>query len=188
MKHTALVIENEYDVDNQVKAFIKDNQDLFESVDEQCFCLNRSVEGLKSFIIKSNALIIASTFMYKDQLIEYLDLFLSPNFPSQLKYSFFVNDIVMKLNGWIYERPYSEETEIVNKVKQLMKAGHTIYSYSDIGDQRVTDDLNIFYEEKERNTYVHNEVKYDEIENIFYTDHENSNLESELFLYKKKMG
>jgi len=69
----ALIIENEYDVDSSIRAFLKDNPSLFESVNEQTFCKHREMMDLARFIHEADAIIIATTWMYKDQVIEYLD-------------------------------------------------------------------------------------------------------------------
>ncbi len=42
----AIIIENEYTVDESILAFLKDNPNLFESVQEELYCLHRNTKYL----------------------------------------------------------------------------------------------------------------------------------------------
>jgi hypothetical protein len=125
----AIILENEYQVDREVVAFLNSNPTLFASVEEYICCKNRSLAQLKQPILECDAIVLASTFMYIDQLNEYLDAFLSPNFPSKIIY---VNGITGKLNNWKYDSTmFLREVALFEKVKQLLAKGTTLYSYYD---------------------------------------------------------
>lgn len=61
----AIIIENEYEVDESIQAFLKDNPSLFSEVQEELYCLHRDVRGLIPEILNNDAIITASTWMYK---------------------------------------------------------------------------------------------------------------------------
>lgn len=124
-----LIIENEYRVDAEVLKFLKDNPTLFTEVTELICCLKRENSDIISEVLTHDAIIVASTFMYKDQLNDFLDMFLNPSFPVK---TIFINDIVSKLNNWKYcDDQLSQEPEIFEKVRLLLAKGTTIYNYFD---------------------------------------------------------
>lgn len=163
-----LVIENEFTVDESVQAFLKDNPTLFTEVDEQLYCLQRGLEEMKHYILENDAIIVASTFMYKDQLEDYLDAFLNPKFPKKM--TFYIHGLIRKLNGWKYDSIWSDEKELFEKVKQLMENGHKIYEFGEDYDAKeVVDDLNFSHKERSRHMYTEQTVKYSKEHDLFYT-------------------
>ena len=152
-----LIIENEYNVDITVSAFLKDNPTLFESIQEELYCLHRNTEELAQYVLDNDAIIIYSTFMYKDQLHDFLDAFLQPNFP---KKEIFVYNILYHLNDWLSDS-FLKEPEIINKVIKLLNKGFNIYSFfEDYEGKEITDDLNGLYKKSTRHEYTYKKVYY----------------------------
>lgn len=169
---TTLIIENEYDIDPQIKAFLKDNPNLFEAVSKQTFALHRKLEDLREHIMKTDSILVASTWMYKDQLEEYLDLFANPKFPKKLK--FFIHSFVNKLNSWKYDEVRSlREPHLFDKVVKVIKNGHEMFDYSEDGfdaEYSIVDRLNIFHEEQKRRPYVYHPMRYSDEHQLFYLE------------------
>lgn len=154
----AIIIENEYTVDESILAFLKDNPNLFESVQEELYCLYRDTKSLVPEILKNDSIIAASTWMYKDQLEEFLDGFLSKGFPTM---NIFAHRICNTLNEWNKEG-YLGEKELVSKVVKLLDEGFIIYDfYEDMySDKSITDSLNIFHKEYIRVPYIYKKIFY----------------------------
>ncbi len=121
----AIIIENEYEVENCIKALLKDNPDLFESVQEELYCLHRPAESLLPEVLKNDAIIVASTWMYKDQVEEFIDGFLKPEFPKKMK--IFLHYFTNELNSW--KHGWGREKELFDKVKQLIVKGFELYEF-----------------------------------------------------------
>lgn len=164
----ALIIENEYEVDERIQAFLKDNPSLFESVQEELYCLHRSHEGLFQEIMKNDAILVASTWMYKDQLETFLEAFNNPQLTKT--FHFYIFDILRTLNEWNNPIEYRREPELINLIKNLLNKGNKIFSFIENWDSdiKIIDDLNIFHSERERSPYESWEVLFDEESNLFY--------------------
>lgn len=162
-----LIIENEYDLDNSIKAFLKDVPDVFESVDIQLFSLNRSVGGMFELIKKVDTILIATTFMYKDQVIEYIDAFLK--LPEGIHYNFFVHSACFSFNDM--KRASSWETEKIElreKVIMLMDKGHTIYDFAEDGNTPFDIEDDYTYPSTKRHKYRYDKLEYDHETNTFH--------------------
>lgn len=173
----AVVIENEYDVDNYIKAFIKDNPKLFSHVEEMTFAQHRGEEAILEEVLKSEAIIVATTWMYKDQVEEYLDAFLNEKFPVK---SIFVHHFVNTLNEW---KTRSWDKKLFDKVKQIFEKGFKIYDFMEDPDRndRILDGLNMVGEKDfPRSKYTYFEIKYSKENNLFYIDHKYYNLKSQI--------
>lgn len=172
----ALIIENEWEVDTYVQAFLKDNPTLFESVQEELHCLSRGPEELVQYVLANDAIIVASTFMYKDQLEDFLDAFLDPKFPVK---KLFVHWITSTLNKW--KLGWTQEKDLFAKVKQLVKKGCIIYDFGEDNEKSydIQDDLG-FYKGSSRAITGYWEVYYSEEHDLFYTEHSYHNLKSEI--------
>lgn len=123
----AIIIENEYEVDVNVQHFLQDYPDLFESVDEQLYCLHRSEEELIKRVMAADAIVVASTWMYKDQLEDFLDGFLTEGFPPKKVFAYWISKT---LNEWkFYPESWRREPEIIEKIEALIKKGWEFYDY-----------------------------------------------------------
>lgn len=162
-----IIIENEYEVDDSILAFLKDNPTLFAEVQEELYCLHRGEKELIPYIIENDAIIVASTWMYKDQLETFLDGFLLKEFPIK---KIFVHDIVRVLNDWLYSS-YSSERTLVEKVINLINKGFEIFTFrSDYDSEEIFDDLNWFRKERNRFPYTYKKIKYSKEYNFFYEE------------------
>lgn len=167
----ALIIENEYDVDAVIKAFLRDNPTLFETVEDETFCLNRKVEDLFQYIMKVDTIIIATTFMYKDQVIEYVEAFLK--LPPTMKFNFFVHRCVRTFNYWgKAEEWQTEAKELRALIIKLIQAGHTIYDYAECWEgKEVKDEFNVSgIGSPKRRLFKHNQLHYDTTSDLFYVN------------------
>lgn len=175
----ALIIENEYVPDESILAFIKDNPDEFESVQEELYCLHRSEKELLGYILKNDAVIVASTWMYKDQLRTFLKGLNDPKFPKKI--SFYVHRFVRTLNEWKQDG-WRGEKDLFAGIKLLLKNEHIIYSYEEDpeGDDSIYDDLNYSHEPRKRSKYIKFLLKYDKDSDLFYTDHQYYTLEKQI--------
>lgn len=163
----ALIIENEWEVDYSIQAFLKDNPKLFKSVQEELFCIKRPTEQFLPFILNNDAIIVASTWMYKDQLLEFVDGMLNPKFPPK---KIFAHWILNTLNRWKHGN--MDERELFLKVKQLLEKGFELFDF-DEGDRKkkIVDNLNWCKENISRSLYQHWKVEYSEKDDLFYTKH-----------------
>lgn len=164
----AIIIENELSVDINIEAFLKDNPNLFESVQEELYCLNRSTEGLFEEIMQNDAIIAASTWMYKDQLLEFLLAFDNPQLTK--KFKFFIHDILRSIEEWNDMELWTREPEIIKIIISLLNKGFEIYDFKeDWNSSLIRDDLNIFGQKnKNRFMYTYNRVLYNSDLNKFY--------------------
>lgn len=85
-KLKALIIENEFTIPKELKGFIKDNKQLFGTVMEEVACLHRPLEDIARFIIKADAILASSTWMYKDQLEMFVEAFVTQKFGKPYKF------------------------------------------------------------------------------------------------------
>jgi hypothetical protein len=165
----AIIIENEYNVDERIEAFLKDNPSLFESVQEELYCLHRSPEELFQEIMKNDAIIVASTWVYKDQLETFLKSFNNPQLTKT--FHFYISDILRTLNEWNESSEYwRSEPELIQLILGLFKKGNKIYQFSENWDSdiEIIDNLNYMHSERKRNPYESWEVLYDKESNLFY--------------------
>jgi len=171
IKMNAIILENEYQIDSNVLALLKSNPTLFTSVKEYICCKNRTLDELKQPILDCDAIVLASTFMYLDQLNEFLDAFLNPNFPPKAIY---VNDITGQLNMWKYsDSDLFKEEEIFDKVRKLLAKGFKLYcNYDGMGGL-------------DKGRKVVSEVQYSMINAVFYDDERDE--EMCVDMYKKNL-
>lgn len=170
-----LIIENEYEVDGYIQCFLKDNPRLFESIQEELYCLHRGTESLLPEVLKNDAIIVSSTWMYKDQLDEFLDAFLNPKFPKKM--IFFVHWITRTINEWKNDSIWTTESQDrFNKIKKLIQSGNTIYDFSEDYDYKgpkIMDGLDGYSSKYGRDKYGYWEVKYSKKYDLFYTKVDN---------------
>lgn len=183
----ALIIENEYEVDTSIQAFLKDNPTLFESVDEQLFCQMRGAEELAPYIVKADAIVIATTWMYKEQVEEFIDAFLDGPLKNK-PMKFFIHWCSLKFNEWRFG--WMDEKELRAKIVKLMKRdGIIVYEYfeDDKAEHNIEDELNIMRQVWKRAKYVHFPLRYSDDENLFYNDHPYYTLEEQLDDFKDEI-
>lgn len=164
----AIIIENEYEVDERIQAFLKDNSLLFESIQEELYCLHRSPEGLFQEIMKNDAIIVASTWMYKDQLEQFLIGFNNPQLTKT--FNFYISDVLRTLNEWNDPQDWKREPELIKLIHNLLNKGNKIFSFNENwnSDVEIIDDLNFTHLERKRGLYKSWEVSFDEESNLFY--------------------
>lgn len=165
-----LIIENEYDLDNSIQAFLKDNPGLFESVNQQTFCLNRKVEDLFRFVPEVDTIMIATTFMYKDQVISYCKKFLSLPNETEYKFNFFVFRCCRTFNEWKSKtESWQEEKELRELIIELLARGHKIYDYHEDHDKPSDIDDGLNYPIQFRSPYTYHELSYSYEHDVFYS-------------------
>lgn len=159
----ALVIENEHEIEYNVSAFLKDNPDLFESVNIQTYCIHRKLEDIGRFIHTSDAIIISTTWLYIDQIEAYIDSFLDGPFKDK-NICFYVHDFLHDLN----ER--DKLKQIRDKIIKLLASGRKIYDFKEDLECKdvIYDEFNFFYDiDSPRRPYAYSEIKYNEKANTF---------------------
>lgn len=179
----AIIIENEYEVDVDIQAFLKDNPTLFSEVQEELYCLHRSREELLPGIISSDAILVASTWMYKDQLEDFLDVFISGKItPKEI----FAHNITDTLNNWVKEG-WKGEKQIMEKIFKMLDNGWIIYSFhKDYNNEKeVFDDLNCFNREEGRYPFTYIQVKYSKEHNFFYFEGEEDKILENKLIFNK---
>lgn len=153
----ALVIENEFLVDTKVTDFLDEHKDKFESVTELICCLKRTPDEMLHYLTKYDTYILASSFMYTDQLNHFLNLFLKPEFPVK---TIFVDDIAYRLNNWLSER-YGSKIEYAELVKKVLDKGFIIYDYYDGKGGAIVYSQVVY--SKEDNVFYHKDVTEDDM-------------------------
>lgn len=163
----AIIIENEYAVDEYIQAFLQDHPDLFESVDEQLYCLHRSEEGLLEYVLEADAIVVASTWMYKDQLRQFLEGFTHPDFPPKTIYCHWLSGT---LNKWKHSRhSWEREEDIVKMIETLIERGWKFYEFSeDYGTEWIENTIP-YARFHQRQKTVYFPLEYDEETGYYYT-------------------
>lgn len=168
MTKRALIIENEYDTDYTIKAFLKDNAILFNDINIQLYCKHRKLEDIGRFINDTDCIIIATTWLYLDQIEEYIDAFLYGPFKNK-NIDFYVYNFLDDLNKWKNYMP--DLINIRNKIIKLVKSGKKIYSFNEnyASNEIIVDEHNFFNEEhNERKPFISYEISYDINKDEFY--------------------
>ena len=96
----AVIIENQFQIPEEVLRFINANPGLFSEVNEQIACSHRPFEDIARFVIDADALILKSSFMNKPQLEKFVEAFANGVF-SKKEYKFFIYDSLAQFNNWI---------------------------------------------------------------------------------------
>lgn len=169
----AVIIENEYDVPNELQAFIDENKDLFTEVDIQLFCKERPLQDIARFVIPANAVIVMSTFMYKDQLEEFVRAFASGALGTK---KFYIYYFTRQLNEWLElsERYLFDDYDgFLLNVKKLVKE-QDVYTINE--DYNAPQDkLDITFNKYPRSPYRPFKIHYNEEENYFWDESEGDN-------------
>lgn len=145
----AIIIENELMLDDNISKFLEHNPNLFSEIQEELYCLHRSSSDLVEEILKNDAIIVASTWMYKDQLEEYLMGF--QHIPPK---KIFVHNVLYTLNEWNDNNNCFKEPKIVKLIIELMDKGFEIYSFYKDYDVKP-------------HTYNFKQIKYNKTQNLF---------------------
>lgn len=166
---TAIIIENEWTIDKSVKAFLKDNPDLFTHVIEEKYCLERDIKEILPGILESDAIIAASTWMYKDQLEDYLDKLLEIS--DRKTYKVYVRFLTRNLNQWKFSKhSWMRYPHLVEKIQKLLDKGFELYEFhEDYGTGFFKDEL-AEYPSIGREKYTYDRILLDEKTGLYYYD------------------
>lgn len=175
-----IIIENEYTVDESIQAFLQDNPHIFESIDEQLFCLERKTGDLAQRVLKADAIIVASTWMYKDQLEDYLDAFLDDKFPIK---TVFCTNIASTLNDWKTKSSFWNEKELEEKVSKLIKKGWKFYDISQDSFDYVPNTIKGTYWGENRPKFSYSELNIED--GIYYNDYYDLEFQKQWYTNKK---
>lgn len=132
----ALVIENQYEVDPEIEAFI-DDSDLFESIRYAIGSSHRKPEELVEYLQDREALIAASTFMNKDQLEEMAELI--SNLEGK---KIFLHRFESKLEDWMKEEHtyHFYDWEKFKENLKLIFERNEVYSFEEDWDDKSIQD------------------------------------------------
>lgn len=178
----ALVIENEWEVPGEIRGFVKDNPQLFQEdeVNYQTSCRTRAPASLAKDIMEAEAIIVMSTFLYKDQLEEFVKAFAGGALG---KKKFYIYSVMPKLYDWCTEKSYMNNFEgkqqfIANLA--AMVSLQEVYEWNSNrfprdGKPKVTDEFwdgcsmsFAKWEEKERGVYTVRRILWSEEKKMFY--------------------
>lgn len=130
-----VIIENEYDVPEELQAFIDENPDTLGEIDLQIGARYRPVEDLAQYILQADAVALSSTFLYKDQLENFVKAFaVGPLSHRPLK--FYVYSVTYRMNEWnekredgsyLNEFQFDDMDTFINNLKRLLQV-HEVYS------------------------------------------------------------
>jgi len=147
----AIIIENETEIPKELRFFVEQNNTLFESVDEQVMCIHRDIRDVARFILKADAVIIMSTFIYKSQLERYVEEFTIGSFAYK-NFTFFIYEPLMQFNYWLKNGGSFEQTGyFLSNLITLIKT-HKVYSI-----EKIT----------ENNSYIYKRIEYNNSINQF---------------------
>ena len=127
--------------------------------------------------MKADAIIVASTFMYKDQVRIFLDAFNQEGFP---KKKIFVYQVVRTLNEWSVPG-WRGEKEIWKGIVNLVEKGWEIFTFFEDyeKDREILDDLNLLRkDDQKRSPYNYLPVKFSKEDELFYIEHKYYDLQS----------
>jgi hypothetical protein len=180
-KLKGIAIENDFDIPGSLKGFIKDNPDLFEGeVSIVSHARHRPESILMALQKGANAIIVSSTFMYKDQLEDSVNLFNKSDIP----FTFFIEMGVQMLNKFLESRngkptaygfqDYDAFIQIVKTwVKQglVFDIGHDVFAKDTIFDEYHGYEFDIGVKRK-RTPWIAEKVFYSEKYNLFYGEND----------------
>jgi len=177
MKYKAIIIENERDIVGSLKGFLKDNPDLFSETTLVSQARHRPEAVGEKLKEGYNAIIVSSTFIYKDQLEDNVKLF------SDLNLTFFVEHAVTSLNELIstfiglpkHRDNFKDYNTFITTIIEWVKKD-CVYTIT----QDLTKPSKIFdeyhgwstYESQWRQKWEYKLVKYSLKYNIFYDEDE----------------
>lgn len=122
-----LIIENQYDVDAEIEALMHDNPETFDSEPMVLIgSLHRPAQELFEKFQECDALVIKSTFMYKDQL-EDMAALLAQSEGKKL----FIHRIKDSIEEWQEREIYFYEyEEFMANLKKIFE-NHTVYDWDE---------------------------------------------------------
>lgn len=132
-----LIIENQYQKDPEIDGLIKDHPDLFSDVTVITGALHRPPEQLIEEVKTHDALIISSTFMYKDQLEDMTEL-LTQIEPKDI----YVRNLSNKIIEWTDEdRHIHFHTGFMDDLESCINK-HRVFSFKeDWEDRSIKDEV-----------------------------------------------
>jgi hypothetical protein len=173
-----LVIENEYTPDGSIRGLLKDNPELLADVKIVTYALHRQQEVVEELSSDRNPVIVASTFMYKDQLESLTKFIMSLEKPIYC----FVQYAQSKMNDWLYEpswnkSSFSDYDGFITNIKTLVSKG-LVFEIDDDDDtsEIIHDDLHGIYgmhKDMDRKPWTLKQIFYSEKYAVFYRDGSN---------------
>lgn len=128
-----LVIENEMTLDDELKKFIEYSEgNIFDEVEVQYAAQTMGMQFLAEQIQEADAILVQSTWMYKDQLYEYLKAFVSGQLGVK---KFYVSDVsgttwdylVKDIADW--ERNEPQIYTLVQRLLELFEVYEVSFDY-----------------------------------------------------------
>lgn len=171
----AIVLENDWHPDVVIGGFLKDNPDLFESVDIQTYIKDRDPKSIIPNILVADAILVASTFIYKDQLEDFLDLFLSEGFPTKKLY---IQRAATQLNDWKTDPSWLHNEIYEEKTAKILEKGFELFDVREDHDTEFFEDEFVYFPGSKRNKYTYYPVLYSKEIGCYYLEtHSWMNLE-----------
>lgn len=158
MSRKALILENEYSVDDEVLSFMEDFPQLFGEKENLIGMLHSSFETVSKYINKDTIIVFNSTFRYKDQLEEFMEKFAKLPF----KVTFYVGNLEYHIEEWLDTASFywSDRAEFLNNLARCFKR-HKIYTFKpDLESELVPDDKSHLREKRYR--YKVGQVTFDD--------------------------
>jgi hypothetical protein len=190
MKYKVIIIENERDIVGSLKGFLKDNPDLFSETTLVSQARHRPEAVGEKLKEGYNAIMVSSTFIYKDQLEDNVKLF------SDLNLTFFVEHAVSSLNGLLstflgVPETYGSFKNYDTFIKTVIGWVEKGLVYSIVQDlyqsERIFDEFHGFstYENQWRGRWEYELVKYSEKFNMFFSGEEEDCLDNYKYIHSK---
>ena len=183
-RNKAIIIENDYEIDNMLRGFLKDNPNLFTEVDEQCACKHRPIEDISQYIPAADSIVICSTFMERRQFQQYVEAFATDVFGKPFK--FYIKGFTDELNNWSKTRDdgsYKDDflwnnlNKMMQYIKLLIKTQEVFSIEKDrtvSKDQMLTDGLcGSPCPMDKRYPFIVKRIRYDSEIDVFYNEGDN---------------
>jgi len=126
MGRKTIILENEYSVDDEVESFMEDFPQLFGEVEKLLGIQHSSFKTISRYIDEGDIVLFNSTFLYKDQLEEFMERFAKLPF----KITFYVGNLEHHIEEWL-DTPsfyWSDRTLLFTHLGRCFKR-HRIYTF-----------------------------------------------------------
>lgn len=170
-----LVIENDYTPDGSVRGLLKDHPELLADVKIVSYAKHRQQEIIQDLSGDRNTIIVASTFMYKDQLEDLTTFIRGLNKDVYC----FVQYAESKMNDWLYEpswniSAFSDYFKFIENIKALVAKG-LVFEIDEDDNSPITlhDDchgLYGVYEDRDRKPWTLRQILYSDEHEVFHCD------------------
>lgn len=141
----ALVLENDFQIENCIKAFLKDKPGLFKEV-EEFVCLNEfDSEDVVKRLITTDAVLLSSTFINIPQLTFFTKVLNGPLFKNK-KLNIYVWDLERHLSNWLKNESisicFTDYEGFINDLIRLFE-NHYIYTLKESEIEKTEDLLDL---------------------------------------------